>query len=207
MQLSRIQSISFLGVLVAVFLFGMAPNANLEAHSGRTDSNGGHTCRTNCASYGLSTGEYHYHNSGSAPAPKPAPIAPSPTPTAEPKTESSPQPTSQPTAVPHINQTETSNQTAANTNQVSEKEDHGQVLSEMDESEETHQDEPAPLEESSDEEMSPEESTQGDTKPVLQTTTAEPQEASAADIVVGLLIVLGLPAALVTGGVLWYKGK
>ncbi|WP_214483088.1 YHYH domain-containing protein [Bacillus sp. SM2101] len=31
-------------------------------HSGRTDSNGGHTCRTNCSSYDLSYGQYHFHN-------------------------------------------------------------------------------------------------------------------------------------------------
>ena len=31
------------------------------AHPGRTDSSGCHTCRTNCASWGLSTGEYHCH--------------------------------------------------------------------------------------------------------------------------------------------------
>lgn len=33
------------------------------AHPGRTDSSGCHTCRTNCASWGLSTGEYHCHRS------------------------------------------------------------------------------------------------------------------------------------------------
>lgn len=47
------------------------------AHPGRTDSNGGHTCRTNCAKWGLNTGEYHYHNGGgsrsSAPTSKPKP--------------------------------------------------------------------------------------------------------------------------------------
>lgn len=36
------------------------------AHPGRTDSNGGHYCRTNCAKWGYKTGEYHYHNSGSS---------------------------------------------------------------------------------------------------------------------------------------------
>lgn len=36
------------------------------AHPGRTDSSGGHTCRTNCLSWGYSYGEYHYHNSGSS---------------------------------------------------------------------------------------------------------------------------------------------
>lgn len=37
----------------------------VSAHPGRTDSSGGHTCRTNCAKWGLGTGEYHYHNGGS----------------------------------------------------------------------------------------------------------------------------------------------
>ncbi len=35
------------------------------AHPGNTDSSGCHTCRTNCASYGLYTGQYHCHNSKS----------------------------------------------------------------------------------------------------------------------------------------------
>ncbi|MBB6021453.1 hypothetical protein HNR77_002548 [Paenibacillus sp. JGP012] len=34
------------------------------AHPGRTDANGGHTCWTNCAKWGLEYGEYHYHNGG-----------------------------------------------------------------------------------------------------------------------------------------------
>ena len=38
------------------------PNISL-AHPGRTDSSGCHTCRTNCAGWGLSTGEYHCHRS------------------------------------------------------------------------------------------------------------------------------------------------
>lgn len=32
------------------------------AHPGNTDSNGGHTCWTNCEKWGLEYGEYHYHN-------------------------------------------------------------------------------------------------------------------------------------------------
>lgn len=32
------------------------------AHPGRTDSNGCHTCRTNCAKWGLRYGQYHCHN-------------------------------------------------------------------------------------------------------------------------------------------------
>ncbi|WP_420178341.1 copper amine oxidase N-terminal domain-containing protein [Ornithinibacillus scapharcae] len=35
----------------------------VNAHPGRTDSNGGHYCWTNCSKWGLSYGEYHYHNS------------------------------------------------------------------------------------------------------------------------------------------------
>ncbi|BBI34626.1 MBL fold metallo-hydrolase [Cohnella abietis] len=50
------------------------------AHPGRTDANGGHTCRTNCAKWGLKDGEYHYHNGGttSTPAaPSSSPSSPS----------------------------------------------------------------------------------------------------------------------------------
>ncbi len=63
---------------------GFAPFA--DAHPGRTDSSGGHTCWTNCAKWGLKTGEYHYHNGGGSsattkPAPKPTPKpAPKPAP-------------------------------------------------------------------------------------------------------------------------------
>ncbi len=35
-----------------------------HAHPGRTDSNGCHYCRTNCAKWGLSNGEYHCHGGG-----------------------------------------------------------------------------------------------------------------------------------------------
>jgi competence protein ComEC len=34
------------------------------AHPGKTDANGGHTCRTNCEKWGLKQGEYHTHNGG-----------------------------------------------------------------------------------------------------------------------------------------------
>lgn len=40
------------------------------AHPGRTDAYGCHTCRTNCPSWGLSTGEYHCHNAKALPQPK-----------------------------------------------------------------------------------------------------------------------------------------
>lgn len=49
-------------LLMVMILFFLSYTA--EAHPGRTDSSGGHTCRTNCGKWGLSTGEYHYHNGG-----------------------------------------------------------------------------------------------------------------------------------------------
>ena len=42
----------------------MVPS-EVYAHPGRTDSNGCHYCRTNCAKWGLRNGEYHCHNGGS----------------------------------------------------------------------------------------------------------------------------------------------
>lgn len=38
----------------------------VDAHPGRTDSNGGHHCWTNCERWGLEYGEYHYHNGGNS---------------------------------------------------------------------------------------------------------------------------------------------
>ena len=51
-------------ILIGLFIYLFSNFTNINAHSGRTDSNGGHTCRTNCEKYGLSYGEYHYHNNG-----------------------------------------------------------------------------------------------------------------------------------------------
>src|SRR3954469_17770347 len=51
-----------IATLLAFFIF--APSDH--AHPGRTDGSGGHTCRTNCASWGLATGEYHTHGGGSS---------------------------------------------------------------------------------------------------------------------------------------------
>lgn len=45
------------------------------AHPGGLDSQGGHTCRTNCAQYGLQDGEYHYHTTNSTPSPSPSPVS------------------------------------------------------------------------------------------------------------------------------------
>ncbi|KGR74634.1 copper amine oxidase N-terminal domain-containing protein [Ureibacillus sinduriensis] len=52
--------------LLATFILVISSGAIAEAHPGRTDSNGGHTCKTNCAKWGYETGEYHYHNGGSS---------------------------------------------------------------------------------------------------------------------------------------------
>lgn len=49
--------------LLIVFLITLAIPSISFAHPGRTDASGCHTCRTNCASWGLSTGEYHCHRS------------------------------------------------------------------------------------------------------------------------------------------------
>ena len=47
--------------ITSVFLIASDP---VLAHPGRTDANGGHVCRTNCARWGLKPGEYHVHNCG-----------------------------------------------------------------------------------------------------------------------------------------------
>jgi len=46
------------------------------AHPGRTDARGCHACRTNCAKWGLKTGEYHCHNAVLSPPPPPATTPP-----------------------------------------------------------------------------------------------------------------------------------
>lgn len=52
---------NFLLLLVLFFIFGF--NIIVYAHPGGTDSLGCHTCRTNCSSWGLFSGEYHCHQS------------------------------------------------------------------------------------------------------------------------------------------------
>ncbi|MEX1997646.1 MAG: YHYH domain-containing protein [Candidatus Andersenbacteria bacterium] len=67
--------------LIALLTFVTAPSA--LAHPGNTDGRGGHTCRTNCPSWGYSYGEYHYHGGYLAPsysAPSVAYTPPAPTP-------------------------------------------------------------------------------------------------------------------------------
>lgn len=46
--------------LIMIMIVALSP-LYVEAHPGRTDSNGCHTCRTNCAKWGLSYGQYHCH--------------------------------------------------------------------------------------------------------------------------------------------------
>lgn len=49
-------------ILISLFIATLLAYAPLSlAHPGRTDSSGCHTCRTDCASWGLSDGEYHCH--------------------------------------------------------------------------------------------------------------------------------------------------
>lgn len=51
-----------LGLLLFLLILVASP---VQAHPGRTDSSGCHTCRTNCPDWGLSYGEYHCHGGGS----------------------------------------------------------------------------------------------------------------------------------------------
>lgn len=46
--------------LIMIMIVVLSP-LYVEAHPGRTDSNGCHTCRTNCAKWGLRYGQYHCH--------------------------------------------------------------------------------------------------------------------------------------------------
>lgn len=49
-------------IIISLFIATLLAYAPLSlAHPGRTDSSGCHTCRTDCASWGLSDGEYHCH--------------------------------------------------------------------------------------------------------------------------------------------------
>jgi hypothetical protein len=50
-------------LLSSLITFPLVP-APVYAHPGRTDSSGDHTCRTNCANWGLGDGEYHSHGGG-----------------------------------------------------------------------------------------------------------------------------------------------
>ncbi len=86
------------------------------AHPGRTDGNGGHTCRTNCEKWGESYGGYHYHNGGTS-APPVQQVAPAPVITTAPEIVAPepvintpkpvlPTPTSKPTSKPTVKPTQ-----------------------------------------------------------------------------------------------------
>ncbi|ETT45686.1 putative S-layer protein [Paenibacillus sp. FSL R7-269] len=83
-----------LSMIMSVLLILLPVIAN--AHPGRTDSDGGHYCRTNCAKWGLKNGEYHYHNGGGS---KSAPAA-TKKPTVKATTKPTAKPTSKPAATP-----------------------------------------------------------------------------------------------------------
>lgn len=53
---------AFIFSLISTF-FVFFSIGTVSAHPGRTDSNGGHYCRTNCPSWRLSYDEYHFHDS------------------------------------------------------------------------------------------------------------------------------------------------
>lgn len=57
------RKLAALGILVVGVLAILSSYAS--AHPGNTDSSGGHTCKTNCPSWGLGYGEYHFHGGGS----------------------------------------------------------------------------------------------------------------------------------------------
>ncbi len=54
-------------VITISFLFPLSASS----HPGNTDAYGCHTCRTNCAKWGLDSGEYHCHNAKALPQPLP----------------------------------------------------------------------------------------------------------------------------------------
>lgn len=83
-------------ILVLIAFLVLAPQ-NSFAHPGRTDSSGGHTCRTNCDDWGLSYGEYHYHGGGYT-TPNSAPSKPLILPSIGP----SPKPSSTPLFIPEV---------------------------------------------------------------------------------------------------------
>jgi hypothetical protein len=73
-------AITLAGFLVAFGAVEWAPSAS--AHPGNTDSRGCHTCRANCAKWGLSNGQYHCHGGAPAPARPAATATPTPIPLA-----------------------------------------------------------------------------------------------------------------------------
>lgn len=87
----------FLITLAPALILFLLPST-VTAHSGRTDSSGGHNCSAKSIAKGLCIG-YHYHNGGSVSVPAYAPII-----TARPATQktSTSKPTQAPTRTPTI---------------------------------------------------------------------------------------------------------
>jgi hypothetical protein len=50
------------GTTLLLCIYLLCLNQVAYAHPGRTDDSGGHTCRTDCGSWGLEYGEYHTHD-------------------------------------------------------------------------------------------------------------------------------------------------
>lgn len=123
-------------ILVAFFSFFLVHQ--VSAHSGRTDSSGGHNCRT-----GSCAGTYHYHNGGSAtktvpviyPTSKPI-VYPTSIPTKKiyPTTKPTKIPTKVPTKVPTPKPTEVVAPTAIPTLKAEMSVDEPEVLGVMDDS-------------------------------------------------------------------------
>lgn len=94
------------GLFIALLTFTVVPNT-VVAHSGRTDSSGGHNCSATSQAKGLCSG-YHYHNGGTttnppvqeivpAPVVTPPPVITTPKPVVQPAI---PEPTVKPTVIP-----------------------------------------------------------------------------------------------------------
>ena len=95
-------------IFMAFCLLAFISTGSVNAHSGRTDSSGGHNCNV-----GACAGTYHYHNGGivvppvylySTPSPKVIYVTPTATPkltsTNTPNPTSTPAPTVEPTSTP-----------------------------------------------------------------------------------------------------------
>jgi len=52
----------FFKLIIIFLVFWIILPTKVFAHPGRTDINGCHICKTNCASWGLKDGEYHRHD-------------------------------------------------------------------------------------------------------------------------------------------------
>lgn len=48
-------------LLLMVLILALILPISANAHPGRTNASGCHTCKTNCKSWGLKKGEYHCH--------------------------------------------------------------------------------------------------------------------------------------------------